>query len=107
MPSTWFAMGEDLDELPAYDMIYEVAGQLGYPDVDEGVQSLYFIIIVGIALFAFLLMVLYTRSVLVGFAAFNIILFIGSSMTIVPMWIPFTTVLTGIAIMFLYKQVAY
>jgi hypothetical protein len=76
-------------------------------DLQEGVQTIYFIIIIGMAMAAFLGLVLYTRSALLGLLAMLIILFVGSSATIIPMWIPFVVLLIDIGIMFLYRQVAY
>jgi hypothetical protein len=107
MPSTWFAMGENVEDLPFYDMMYSVANSLDFPNVTEGIQTLYLIVIYGLSLLAFLIIVLYTRSALLGFGAMECVLFVGSSMTIIPMWIPVAILLVGLAIMFLYRQVAY
>lgn len=107
MPATWFAMGENVENLPFYDMIYNSVSAMDFPDVTEGVQTIYFVIIIGIAFACFLLLVMTTRSALLAFLAMIIVLFVGSSMTIIPMWIPFAILLTGIGIMYLYRQVAY
>jgi hypothetical protein len=110
MPSTWFASGDNVEDLPFYDMIRNAAvGIYGADpdDLQEGVQTIYFIIIIGMAMAAFLGLVLYTRSALLGLLAMLIILFVGSSATIIPMWIPFVVLLIDIGIMFLYRQVAY
>jgi hypothetical protein len=37
----------------------------------------------------------------------SIVFFIGSSMTIIPMWIPFVILITDFGIMYLVKQVSY
>lgn len=110
MPSTWFASGDNVEDLPFYEMIRNAAvGIYGADpdDLQEGVQTIYFIIIIGMAMAAFLGLVLYTRSALLGLLAMLIILFVGSSATIIPMWIPFVVLLIDIGIMFLYRQVAY
>jgi hypothetical protein len=107
MPATWFAGGENTANLPLYDMIYDVANQLGFPDVQEGVQTLYFIIIIGFAIGAFFVVIMFTRSALLAALALVIVLFVGSSMTIVPQWIPVTILIVEVGIMFLYRQVAY
>ncbi len=107
MPATWFAMGENVENLPFYSMVYNVAEQLDFPDTTEGVQSLYFIVIVGIAFAVFIGVVLFARSALLGFISMEIVFFVGSSMTIVPMWIPFAIGIAGLGIIYLYRQVAY
>jgi hypothetical protein len=107
MPSTWFAMGENVENLPGYAMIYNVVSQMDFPDNTEGVQTIYFIMIVGIAFAAFIGIVMFTRSVLAGFAAMIIVLGVGSSMTIIPMWIVFVVALIGTGIMYLYGKVSY
>jgi hypothetical protein len=107
MPSSWFAMGENVENLPFYDMVYSVANQLDFPDTTEGIQTLYFIVIIGIALTVMMVITWKVRSALLGFAGMEIVLFTGSSMYIMPMWIPFSILLVGVGIMYLYKQVAY
>ena len=102
MPATWFAAGGNATALPFYDSFSEVAAQTGKP-----VQSYYFIAIIGLAFGAFLGIVIFTRSALLAYIAMVIVFAIGSSMTIVPGWIVFVLIISGVGIMYLYKQVAY
>ncbi len=102
IPSTWFAQGENLAALPMYDAFNSVSTQIGIP-----VQTIYFWIVLGLAFGAALFLMTFTRSALLGIMAMNIILFIGSSQTIIPMWIPFAMLIVDIAIMYLYRQVSY
>jgi len=44
---------------------------------------------------------------LFGVLGFNVVLIVGSSMTIVPMWIVFAIFIVQIGILYLYKQVSY
>jgi hypothetical protein len=107
MPATWFAMGENIEDLPFYDMVYDSVNTMDFPNVTEGIQTIYFIVIIGISFAVMLGMVMFTRSALIGFLGMIIVLFVGSSMTIIPMWIPFAILLVGFGIMYLYRQVAY
>jgi hypothetical protein len=102
LPATWFANCENAANLPFYDSFSEVAFQTGMD-----LCLLYFMLIIGLAIGSFLLLIMSTRSALLGAVGFNVVLFIGSSMTIVAMWIPFVCLIIMIGIMFLYKQVAY
>jgi hypothetical protein len=102
LPSQWFASGDSLSGLPFYDSFSEVANSMGMP-----VQTIYFIANIGFAFGVFLLLALFTRSALLAVIGFNVVLIIGSSQTIVPMWIPFAIIFVQIFIMYLYKQVAY
>jgi len=102
LPSTWFASGENIENLPFYDSFIGVSASTGQP-----IQTIYFIAIIGFAFGAFLLLTMFTRSALLGAIGFNVVLFIGSSMTIIPMWIPFATLIVMLGIMYLYRQVAY
>jgi hypothetical protein len=102
MPSTWFANGANVVNLPFYDSFSEVASQTGQP-----VVVIYFMGFIGLAFGTFLLLTMTTRSALLGALGFNVVLFIGSSTTVVAMWIPFATMITMFGIMYLYKQVAY
>jgi hypothetical protein len=102
LPATWFANCENAANLPFYDSFSEVAFQTGMD-----LCLLYFMLIIGLAIGTFLLLIMATRSALLGAVGFNVVLFIGSSMTIVAMWIPFVCLIIMIGIMFLYKQVAY
>ena len=102
MPATWFAAGENVENLPFYESFAEVAAQTGKP-----VQSYYFIAIIGVAFGAFLAIVLFSRSALLAYIAMVVVFAIGSSMTIVPGWIVFVLIVVGVGIMYLYKQVAY
>lgn len=102
MPSTWFAAGENLAQLPFYDSFSNVALNIGMPT-----QTLYFVIAIGMCFLAFIIVAAYTRSALLGVISLDIVLFVSSSMTIVPMWIPVAILIVQLAIMFLYRQVAY
>lgn len=102
MPDTWFAGGEDLSDLPFYDWFSDISSQTGVP-----VQTMYFWVILGIAFAAFIGLVVFTRSAFIGVLAMVIVLVIGSSMTIVPMWLVFVVLIVDIGIMYLYKQVSY
>lgn len=102
MPSSWFANAENVEDLPFYESFYAVSQQTGQP-----VQTIYFLAILGFAFGVFFLLTMHTRAALIGVIGFNIVLFIGSSMTIVPMWIPFVTMIVQLGIMYLYRQVAY
>ena len=101
MPTSWYA-NSSLTGLPFYDTFLEVATSTGQP-----IATLYFLAMLGFAFGVFMLIVLFTRSVLLATVAFNIALFIGSSMSIVPGWLPFSILIVQIGIMYLYKQVAY
>lgn len=107
LPATWFAGGENVTNLPFYDNVYSIVSQMDFPNVQEGVQTAYFIVMVGLAFAAFLAIVMFTRSALLAALAFVIVLFVGSSMTIVPQWIPVSVLIVELGIMFLYRQVAY
>lgn len=102
LPSTWFASGENLASLPFYDSFLDVSLQTGQP-----LQTIYLLAIIGFAFGIFLLMVSFTRSALLGVIGFNIVLFVGSSMSVVPMWIPFVCLVVQFGIMYTYRQVAY
>lgn len=102
LPETWFASGENVANLPLYDGINAVAIQIGMP-----VQTLYFIGIIGLAFAMMLFVIVFTRSALLGVLAMTIVLFVGSSQTIIPMWIPVVVLLVDFGIMFLYRQVSY
>jgi hypothetical protein len=100
-------MGENVADLPFYDMVHNTVSAMDFPSDTEGIQSIYFIIITGLAFAAMIGLVVFTRSALLGFVAMIIVLFIGSSMYIIPMWIPFAIGLVGMGIMYLYRQMAY
>lgn len=102
MPSTWFGDASGIANLPAYDAFNDVATQMGMPT-----QTLYFWAIIGLAFGCCLFVVVFTRSALFGVAAMTIVLFIGSSQTIIPMWIPFAILVVDVGIMYLYRQVSY
>jgi hypothetical protein len=102
VPSSWFATGGNVSALPFYDSFVEVSVQTGTP-----VQTLYGIAIIGVAFGAFIGLVSFTRSALLGYIAMVIVFGIGSSMTIIPAWIVFSMVIVGAGIMYLYRQVAY
>jgi hypothetical protein len=100
MPSTWFG-GGDITDLPFYDSFSQVSSQTGQP-----VNVIYFLGIVGLAIGILLLLTTTTRSALLGAVGFNIVFFIGSSMNIVPMWIPFSILIVQVGIIFLYRELA-
>ena len=102
LPSTWFASGGNVTALPFYDAFSSVSLQTGQP-----VQMLYGLGIIGLAFGAFLLLVIFTRSALIGYIAMVMVFGIGASMTIIPAWIVFVLILVGAGIMYLYRQVAY
>jgi len=102
IPATWFATGENLTDLPLYDAINSAATDAGIPT-----QTVYFWIVLGIAIGAFMMVTMFAKSALGGLIAMLIVLFAGSSMTIIPMWIPFIVLLVCIGVMFLYRQVTY
>ncbi len=102
MPSGWYASGSSLSSLPFYDAFYAVSLQTGQP-----VQTMYLLACVGLAFALFLVLAMTTRSALLGVLAMDIVLFVGSSMTILPGWIPFAIVVVQIGIMYLYRQVVY
>ena len=102
LPTTWFASGENVANLPLYDALNGVAIELGMP-----VQMLYFWYIIGIAFGVALVLMIFTRSALFGVMGMTIVLFIGSSMTIIPMWMPVVILIVDIGIMYLYRQVSY
>lgn len=102
IPSTWFADCGGATDLPFYSMVLNASTGSGVP-----VCTIYFIIILGVSFMACLLVVLGTKSAFMGVLAMIVVLFIGSSMTIVPMWIPFSLIIVDIGILFLYRQVAY
>ena len=102
LPSTWFAAGENLSNLPFYDSFLSVSLSTGQP-----LQTIYFLAIIGFAFGVFLLLVVSTRSALLGAVGFNIVLFVGSSMSVIPMWIPFVCLVVMFGIMYLYRQVSY
>jgi len=101
MPSSWFA-GGSLTGLPFYDAFLAVSVSTGQP-----LETIYFLAALGFAFGVFLLLVLFTRSALLAVVGFNIVLFVGSSMSIVPSWLPFSIIVVQFGIMYLYKQVAY
>ena len=102
MPATWFAAGETLVNLPFYDSWNATATDIGMP-----VQTLYFWSLIGIALLVFMILATSTKSAFVALLGMLVIMFTGSSMTIVPMWIPFSILIVDIGILFLYRQVSY
>lgn len=102
MPATWFAAGENVANLPFYDAVSAVAVQTGKP-----VQTYYAYWIIGIAFGAFLGIVVFTRSALMAYIALVVVFAFGSSMTIIPAWIVFVMIIVGLAIMYLFRQVAY
>jgi len=102
LPVTWFASGGNVAALPLYDAFNTVATQTGI-----AIQTIYFLLIIGLALAVALFLMMFTRSAMLGFLGMVIVLFIGSSQTIIPMWIPFAIIVTGVGIMYLYKQVSY
>ncbi len=102
LPDNWFAAGENVANLPFYDSFISVSTQIGMP-----VQTMYFWGIIGLAFGVALFLIIFTRSALFGVLGMVIVLFFGSSMTIIPMWIPFIVLVLDIGIMFLYRQVSY
>ena len=102
LPSTWFASGENVANLPLYDVLNSIALDMGMQ-----VQMLYFWWIIGLAFGVALLLMIFTRSALFGVMGMTIVLFIGSSMTIIPMWMPVIILVVDIGIMYLYRQVSY
>ncbi len=102
MPSQWFASGTGLASLPFYDLFNQTHTSTGIPT-----QTLYFIPIYGLALFAAILIMSKLRSAFLGVLALLIVLFIGSAQTVVPMWIPFFIMIVCFAIMYLYRQMTY
>ena len=102
LPSTWFASGENVANLPLYDVLNGVANDMGMP-----VQMIYFWVIIGVAFGVALLLMIFTRSALFGVMGMTIVLFVGSSMTIIPMWMPVVILVVDIGIMYLYRQVSY
>jgi len=102
LPSTWFSSGENLSGLPFYDSFSAAASSSGMP-----VDTIYTVIAVGLAIFAFILVTGYTRSAFLGSLSMIIVLFISSSMTIIPMWIAVAVMITDFGIMFIYRQVSY
>jgi hypothetical protein len=102
MPSTWFSAGESIANLPFYDMINQAATGAGVP-----AKTIYAWIIVGLAFCAFVSVIMYTRSAFMAVLAMAIVFFVGSSMTIIPMWLPFVVLITDFGIMYLVKQVSY
>lgn len=102
VPSTWFSDCEAGADLPFYEFVNDAATNSGVP-----VCTIYFVITIGLAFMVCVLVVVGTRSALLGVLGMVIVLFVGSSMTIVPMWIPFSVILVDFGIMFLYRQVSY
>lgn len=102
MPSTWYGTGSNIANLPFYSNFSDAATASGVP-----VHTIYFIIIIGLAFTALATVAGFTRSALLGMLAFNIVLFMGSSSTIIPMWIPFAILVVQLGIMYLYRQVSY
>jgi len=102
LPVNWFATGSNIPNLPFYDSFSEVALSTGQP-----VQTLYFLAIIGVAIGVFLILTIFARMALLGVIGFNLVLVVGASMTVVPLWIPFAVVIAQVAIMYLYKQTAY
>lgn len=102
LPTTWFARGENVANLPFYDSFLASSAQTGIP-----VVTMYFWWIIGLAFGVALFLMMFTRSALLGVIGLTVVLFIGSSMTIVPMWIPFVVLIIDILIMYLYRQVSY
>jgi len=101
LPTGWFASGGNVANLPFYDMVLSVSTETGQP-----VQSIYFLMIIAFALGVFLLLAIFTRMALLGVIGFNLVLVVGASMTVVPLWIPFATVIAQVAIMYVYSQTA-
>jgi len=102
MPATWYGDASGVANLPAYDAFNSFAIDAGIP-----VENIYFWIIMGLAFGAALFIIVFTRSALLGVLALIVVLFIGSSQTIVPMWIPFVALIVDLGIMYLYRQVSY
>jgi hypothetical protein len=102
MPTTWYGSCGNVVNLPFYESFYEVSVQTG-----QSVCDIYFLIMVGVAFGVLLLLTMTTRSALIGATGFNIALYAASSTGIIPMWIPFSTTIIQIGVLFLYKQVAY
>ena len=102
LPDTWFAAGENIPDLPFYDSFSGVASDIGMP-----VQTIYFWAVIGLAFSVALFLIIFTKSALFGVLGMIIVLFVGSSQTIVPMWIPFVVLIVDVLIMYLYRQVSY
>jgi len=102
LPETWFAAGENLANLPFYDNFSSVATDIGMP-----IHTIYFLLIIGLAFSLALFVIMFTRSALLGAVVLVIVLFIGSSQTIIPMWIPFAILIVEVGILFLYRHVSY
>lgn len=101
LPATWFAEGGNMANLPFYDSFLDVSNQTGQP-----VQTIYFLAIIGFAFGVWFVIGVNTRSALLAILGLNIVLFVGSSMTIIPMWLPFVLLVVQIGILYLYRQVA-
>ena len=102
LPENWFAYGSGASRLPFYESFNDVATNMGMP-----VQTVYFWLIIGLAFGVALFIIVFTRSALFGVLGMAMVLFIGSSMTIIPMWIPFVILVVDFGIMYLYRQVSY
>jgi hypothetical protein len=100
MPATWYGTG-DITDLPLYDNILQISLDTGQP-----ARVIYFLGMIGLAIGVLLLLVMTTRSALLGILGFNIVFFVGSSMEIVPMWLPFSILIVQIALSYLYTQLA-
>lgn len=102
IPQSWFNVGKDLSGLPFYDSFAAVSAQTGQP-----VQVMYFLLILGLAFGAFLIAVMFTRLAIFGVVCFNLVMFFGSQQGVVPSWMIFAIGIIQVAILYLYKQVAY
>jgi hypothetical protein len=99
MPTNWFASGGSLSDLPFYTSFLAVSTSTGM-----AVQSLYMLALVGLAIALCLWAVMKSRSLLVGLLILCAVLFMGSDMTIIPMWMGYTYMVIALGIMFIYSK---
>lgn len=96
IPSTWFASGAGVANLPFYEVVNQAATATGITP-----QTWYVIFLAALAFIAAAILGGITQSGLIFLIVADGILFMGSSMTIIPMWIPFSVAIASTGLIFL------
>ena len=104
VPSTWFGAGATTNDtslaaLPFYDLFHSVQTQSGVPT-----RNLYFLIAIGSTLLAMLIVMAWTKSLMLGCIVGDVVLFLGTANNVVPMWIPFSLIITQLGMLYLLRN---
>lgn len=98
MPNDWFASGSGAG-LPFYSIFNDAATDMGMPT-----QSLYVIMMLGVAVAVGLGVLMFTGSSLVAVAACGIAIAAGINTGVLSVWMLFVYIIFGVGILYLARQ---